>query len=192
MTNSGFTLMETLIAVLLLSTAIVGPLTIASKGLTTTLVAKNQITAFYLAQDAIEQIRFLRDSNCLASSDTCTVDLWLAELGLWDGSAWAGVCFSASGCHFDSLGLHPTQATVCDVAGCPVLYYDKMAKQFTYLDGRSESTTLAPTTARFVRTVKITNTTPDEAVVTVTVSWSDIAGVTRVPITMRENIYLWQ
>ena len=49
----GFTLIETLIAVLILTTAIAGPLTIASKGLTATLVAKDQISAFYLAQDAV-------------------------------------------------------------------------------------------------------------------------------------------
>src|SRR3989344_3852661 len=104
--NRGFTLIETLIAVLLLSVAITGPLTIASKGLTATLVAKDQFIAFYLAQDAVEYVRYVRDSNCLAAvggAGGCAASAWLANLGgSWGGSSWSGGCFGASGCYFDS------------------------------------------------------------------------------------------
>ena len=57
--------METLIAVLVLSLAITGPLTIAQKGLQAALISKDQDTAFYLARDAVEYVRFVRDTNCL-------------------------------------------------------------------------------------------------------------------------------
>src|SRR3989344_2234390 len=102
MTNNmkGFTLIETLIAVLLLSTAITGPLTIASKGLTVTLVAKDQFIAFYLAQDAMEQVRFLRDSACLAAGGGptgCPEAAWLSSLN----NCLASV--SPDGCYLDSL-----------------------------------------------------------------------------------------
>src|SRR3990167_9485995 len=65
----GFSLIETLVAVLLLATAITGPLTIASKSFLVATVAKDQVTAFYLAQDAVEYVRFARDSNKLSGSD---------------------------------------------------------------------------------------------------------------------------
>src|SRR6266404_2318694 len=74
----GFTLIETLVAVLLLSIAIVGPMTIAQKGLQTALIAKDQSTAFNLAQDAVEFIRFARDTNCLVTSvGACPAANWL-------------------------------------------------------------------------------------------------------------------
>lgn len=182
----GFTLVETLVAVLLLSIAISGPLTIASKGLTATLVAKDQFTGFYLAQDAMEYVRFLRDSSCLgATSDAsgCPANVWLSSLS---------ACVSADGsasCHVDSLGHYPDVPTACS-GTCPILRYDTTNRYFNY------STAVPVTGQRFVRSVSIKNdpggTTPDEAVVTVTVSWTDRVGVTRVPITVRESIFRWQ
>src|SRR6185437_13507555 len=78
MINKGFTLIETLVAVLLLSIAIVGPMTIAQKGLQTALISKDQATAFNLAQDAIEFVRFARDTNCLvAGPGGCPAGNWL-------------------------------------------------------------------------------------------------------------------
>lgn len=188
--RQGFTLIETLIAVMLLAIAITGPLTIASKGLTATLVAKDQFIGFYLAQDAIEYVRYVRDSNCLAlggGAGGCSTSVWLTGLGSWGGSSWSGTCFAASGCYVDSLNdptASPPGVTACS-GTCPVMNYDSTLKKFTYTSG-------SPTLQRFIRTVTITNTTPDEAVVTVTVSWTDVAGVTRVPITVRENIFRWQ
>lgn len=178
----GFTLIETLVAVLLLVTAIAGPLTIASKGLTATLVAKDQFIGFYLAQDAMEHIRFVRDSNTLSGGD------WLTG----DGSA-SGInlsaCISADGtatCYLDSLSTHPASPTSCS-GTCPTMRFDPTNIYFNYNSG------LTSTPQRFVRTISIQNDgVSDEATVTITVSWTDIAGVTRVPITVRENIFSWQ
>lgn len=182
----GFTLVETLVAVLLLSVAIVGPLTIASKGLTATLVAKDQFTGFFLAQDAMEYVRFLRDSSCLASpsgGSGCPSNVWLSALS---------ACISTDGsatCYLDSLGVHPDVPTACS-GTCPTLRYDTPNRYFNY------NASVPVSSQRYVRTVSIKNdpsgSTPDEAIVTVTVSWSDIAGATRVPITVRESIFRWQ
>ncbi len=64
-TSGGFSLIETLIAISLLSIAIVAPMTLASKGLSTAYYARDQITAFYLAQEAIEALRSIRDAQVL-------------------------------------------------------------------------------------------------------------------------------
>ncbi len=188
-TKKGFTLIETLVAVLLLATAITGPLTIASKGLTATLVAKDQFTAFYLAQDAMEYVRYVRDSNCLSSgggADGCGVGVWLAGLGSWGGSSWSGGCFGASGCYLDSLNDPATNPPIACTTTCPVMNYDSTIKKFTYPPSG------VTTPQQFRRTVQITNTTADEAVVTVTVAWTDVAGVTHVPAIVRENLLRWQ
>jgi prepilin-type N-terminal cleavage/methylation domain-containing protein len=183
----GFTLIETLVAVLLLALAIVGPLSIASKGLTATLVAKDQFTAFYLAQDAVEHIRFLRDSACLAAtpdSTGCPAANWLGSLS---------ACVSTTGstkCQLDSLSTNPASPATCASGVCDTMRYDSALRVFNY----NTSAALSP--QRFVRTISVQNnpsgTTPDEAVVTVTVSWTDTAGVTRVPITVKETIFRWQ
>jgi len=61
----GFTLVEMLIAVSLLLMVIVGPMTMAQKGIQNAYYANEQLTAVFLAQEAMEGIRALRDKNAL-------------------------------------------------------------------------------------------------------------------------------
>lgn len=167
----GFTLIETLIAVLLLATAIAGPLTIAAKGLSAALIARDQMVAFYLAQDAVEYVRFVRDSNKLSG------DPWLTNLA---------ACTGAYGCT-----LEPASGTVtaCTSGGCPVINrYDNSGQVlFTYTLG-------TPTPQQFVRTVTLaappTGETTEQ-VLTVTVTWRAQSGVTRT-VSVRENLLDWQ
>ncbi len=181
--NRGFTLIETLIAVLLLAMSIAGPLTIASKGLTSTMVSKDQFIGFYLAQDAIEQVRFLRDTSCLSTigdSTGCPVSVWLQGLNN------CLVSVNPDGCYLDSLATNPASPVACTGGVCETMRYDATNHVFNY----NQAVPLTP--QRFIRTVKITNTTADEAVITVEVNWSDRAGVTRESIKVRENIFRWQ
>lgn len=167
----GFTLIETLVAVLLLSTAIVGPITLASKGLSAALIARDQMTAFYLAQDAIEYVRFVRDSNRLAGQP------WLTNLS---------ACTGTDGCTLD-----PSAGTVAACSGtCSVINkYDDGSSHvyFSYTLGN-------PTPQQFRRTVTLaapTSGQTTEEVLTVTVSWRAQSGVTRT-ISVRENLLDWQ
>ena len=59
----GFTLIETLVAISILLTAVVAPLTIASRSISYTNFARDQIIASYLAFDALETIIAMRDYN---------------------------------------------------------------------------------------------------------------------------------
>lgn len=81
----GFTLVEALVAISIVLIAVTGPLTIVAKNLVFAQFARDQITAFYLAQDAVEFVRNKRDNNTLAGqgwleglsaciSETCIVD----------------------------------------------------------------------------------------------------------------------
>ncbi len=67
--TTGFTLVETLVAISILMLAVTGPLYYASEALRAATYAKDQITAFYLAQDAFEQIRKIRDENIYSSNN---------------------------------------------------------------------------------------------------------------------------
>lgn len=76
--TKGFTLVETLVAISLLTIAIVAPMALTSQSLATAYYARDQITAFYLAQEAIEAVRAIRDGQILqiARSPGGNVDLF--------------------------------------------------------------------------------------------------------------------
>lgn len=173
----GFTLVETLIAISVLMIAITGPLTLAGRGLHATVVAKDQDSAFYLAQDAIEYIRWVRDTNKLRSAG------WL--VGLENCTSAAGT----TACYINSLA-HVVSS--CGAATCPTaINYDSTNNYYTYSTGSGIQPSI------FTRTVRITDVPcggsacTDEKAVTVIVSWRDQGSIVR-SVTVRENIFSWQ
>lgn len=172
----GFTLIETLVAVLILATAIAGPLTIASRSLMAALVAKDQVIAFYLAQDAVEYVRFKRDTTCL-SSVPCDSGTWLSGLA---------ACTGANGCYLDSTEQNPSSPSACASNPCPRLNYDNTNSRFTYA-----GTSASVVASIYARTVKIVNSPTNEAMLTVTVSWSDVGSATH-SVVVTENMFNWQ
>jgi prepilin-type N-terminal cleavage/methylation domain-containing protein len=61
--KKGFTLIETLVAISILMIAIAGPLTVASKGYTSAIDAKNQSIAINLAQEGMEYLNYVKDNK---------------------------------------------------------------------------------------------------------------------------------
>ena len=57
-------------AITILMVSIVGPLTIASKGLVAAVGSRDQVIASYIAQDALEYIKNMRDDALLVNSST--------------------------------------------------------------------------------------------------------------------------
>lgn len=67
--TAGFTLVETLVAISILLVVIIGPMTIAQKGIQNAYFARDQLTAVFLAQEAIEAVREIRDDTALGVYD---------------------------------------------------------------------------------------------------------------------------
>jgi len=167
----GFTLIETLLAVLILAVSLAAPLTIAAKAMSSALIAKDQTIAFFLAQDAVEYMRFVRDTNKLNDLD------YLAGMG---------GCTGSDGCRVDSR-----ENTIVACTGtCPVLNYNETKSWYTY-DSTVSTDTIKPTI--FTRKVTISSvaSNTDEQSVTVTVSWKDVGSVTR-SLVVYEHITDWQ
>lgn len=59
----GFTLIETFVAVSILAIAVIGPLSLLSRAIADSNYARDQITAYYLAQEGIELVISKRDQN---------------------------------------------------------------------------------------------------------------------------------
>ena len=66
--HKGFTLIETLVSILIFSAALLSLMAIAGKGIGETEVAKEETVAHYLAQEGLEVVRNVRDTNYLNSA----------------------------------------------------------------------------------------------------------------------------
>jgi type II secretory pathway pseudopilin PulG len=84
--TKAFTIVETLVAISVLMIAIAGPLVVASKGLTSAVYSKNQMTASYLAQESMEIIKNRRDNNMVNG------DNWLDDMEFCQGPAGGNYC----------------------------------------------------------------------------------------------------
>ncbi len=179
--TSGFSLIETLIAITILMIAITGPLSLVQAGLFSSNHERNEVTAIYLAQEAIEFIKNVRDSNSYSQYTGSTVS-WLTipypdqqhkNTLLTDNAAACGVsCYvdphgtlSGSNLYIEPVSAQPNQYLR--------LYVPTGRTIITYRYGQG---TLTP----FIRTVTITPVADSQTVsgynevtVTVTVTWND-------------------
>jgi prepilin-type N-terminal cleavage/methylation domain-containing protein len=167
---TGFTLIETMVAITLLTVAITAPMTLATKGLSTAYYARDQIAAFHLAQEAIESVRHIRDGNILHNA------LGVGEpVNLLDGIP------STNGDAFIVDALDDS-ASLCPLEGCPALKTN--GELYGYTSGWGST--------KFTRSVRATFLpgTTDEIRVAVTVSWKTGAFASR-NFTIAENLYRW-
>ncbi len=175
--QSGFTLIETLVAVAILMLAIAGPLTIATKGLTSSVYSRDQLVASYLAQEAIEFVRNARDENVLKGG----ASHWM------DGAVTGGIpltdCMGSGSCRIDVYASLPSDwVNPCPGAGCPPLNYNSSAGYYTYGSGD---------TTPFNRLVTIRDIpSTGEVRVTAIVSWS--SGIFSRTIRVEEYLSNWQ
>ena len=182
--NRGFTIIETLIGLVVLLLSIGAPLVIAEKGLASAGAARQEITAFYLAQEAIEYLRNVRDTDALAGRN------WLQ--GFND-------CRGTGGCGVDPTAPQAGQRILkCGPSNwdCAVWQYtagnDPAACTQSPLCGLfGHRTSSGWTKTGFTRTALIAEIVDDiEARVQVTVSWSAGALGSRT-ITASENLMNW-
>lgn len=169
-TNQGFTLIETLVAISLLTIAIVAPMSLTTQSLSSAYYARDQITAFHLAQEAIESVRHVRDGNVLNNALGTQVNL-LQGIPSTNGDAF-------------TVDTRNDTMTLCPLNQCPVL------KTNGELYGYASDSAWIPT--RFTRSVRATfvNGNTDEVHVAVTVSWTTAGSRTR-SFNISENLFRW-
>jgi type II secretory pathway pseudopilin PulG len=158
-------MIETLVAIAILMISIAGPLTIVSKGLNSAIYAHDQVTASYLAQDAMEYVKNTKDynlkvvpANWLNWLSTCT-DVTCSVNTInntpYDGNAYAQCLETACLLYLSSTGYSP-------VSG-------------------------GATATKFTRTFTLKNVKANEATAVVEVSWKN--GIISNTVTYENEIY---
>lgn len=170
MTQKGFTIIESLVAIAVLTLGIMGTMSAAQSGLSSFNFSKNQIVAFYLAQEGFEQIRNIRDENRLNGVD------WLTGIA----------ANSSDPCYFDyPCTVSPVQSNaLLRCASGPGCSYVKQDQAYGFY-GHGSDWVATP----FRRQINLSPISATEIAVTVTVTWSK-GGVTR-EFKARENILNW-
>lgn len=182
--NTGFTLVETLIAISIFSLSILALMAVLSQGISDTIYAKKKVIATYLAQEGVEYVRTLRDTYVLYSvsgqSGWDAFNTKLTETG--------ANCDDSNGCYFDDQNLNYMDQTVpiadisliACVSDCPVLLYDETSGKYGYALGESST---------YIRKIQISQINADETKIFSTVSWPQGSGVYQ--ITFSENLFNW-
>lgn len=165
--SRGFTLVETFVAISILVVAIVGPMTIAARGLQSAFFARDQMTAVYLGQEAVEIIRSVRDQNALLGQS------WLAGI--------PASCSSGDGCGID---VRDGSFRACaPVSNCQLLYDDS-----PLAGNRGVYTYESGTPSVFTRVIHVEETSADqEAEITVEISWQ--SPLTAKTVTVQSLIF---
>jgi Tfp pilus assembly protein PilV len=174
-TKRGFTVVETLVAIFVLLIVTTGPLSFVQSGLRSSFMARDQIVAFYLAQDALEMIKNKLDNTyfeVIGTSGDYTE--WLNGLDDCKPSAVDNTAI----CTFDTTNASFAPNT-CS-GECPL--YQTIEKEYVI-----SSTGNTPT--KYTRDVYVTLIEEDREIqVTVHVKWDSTFFGTK-EIFIQENLY---
>ncbi len=160
----GLTLIETLVAISVLLVSVVGPMVIYSRNISDARFAGNQTTAYYLAQEAIEFVKYRVYTNLNNGN------IWMSGLNN---------CTAGNICRIDTVNNDLCLSTN---PNCP---------DFIKLDNGVYNYNSGTDTI-FKRDLSITDggNGGDEAIVTATVTWTRFGENKNV--TVSENIFKWQ
>jgi len=179
---SGFTLIETMVAMSILLLALASPMNIAQNGLSSAMFAQNSVVAQYLAQSAVEFVKNVKDNNGILDN-MYPVDGYYWLNGLQD-------CFEINGCEIDdtettNLASKQIMKIVLNTDGVPVtkyLKYNKRTGLYSYTPDSEPANSMETTFKRIVRidneSNNIESSKKDFAKVTVDVSWEEKGGGT--------------
>lgn len=148
--KNGFSLLEALIAISVLTVALLGVYNLVSLGVSKASLAKNQNIAFFLAQEGQEYISNYRLNNVLNPDKD-----WLDNLG----PCWA------QGCYVDAVNNEIKNMETC-LDDCSIIKFDS-ATGYNY----DESDPQTP--AKFKREIKIQRYGDNEIKVEVKMLWKE-------------------
>lgn len=179
--KKGFTLIETIVAITILTFAVAGPLFTASRAIVAARAASYQLTASYLAQESVEYVRMLRDNHYLVA--------YAVEPATASTTGWATFRTEVNPCVIGICTFDPTGGLTNDQflaacsGTCSKLY---LTNQTNGIYTQENIGTQTP----FTRTVKISDVSGNEESVVSTVTWS--FHNTSYTVTVIDHLTPWQ
>ena len=175
--KSGFTLVETLVAVFILSLSIITMMTVLSSGISDTNYAKQKITATYLAQEGIEYMRNIRDDYVLYPTMNPSLT--------WSSFKNMVISKCENGCGFDNNNADFTVTNQGFILQCFLLYSCKLYVN----DGNYYYSANQGTDSGFRRVITADKIGDDEIKITSTVFWNQGSG--EKSVSFSENLFNW-
>jgi prepilin-type N-terminal cleavage/methylation domain-containing protein len=167
--QKGFTLVETMVAVFILTIALASLLTLTASSIFSARYARNEITANYLLQEAADYIKNDRDTVVFNQNTGGTG--WTTFLNKY-GYSSSGVCFSSNGCYFEPANMSSVPPTVCISGTCPKFNYDNAATYNTFYTYKSPSVIVPSIFSRKIQ-MSVNSSNADELDVSITVNWTN-------------------
>lgn len=162
--QKGFTVLESIIAILVLSLSVSGVFSAVQQSLSQATIAKDEVKAFFLAQEAIEIIRNKRDTNQIIKIRDNFSNNWLSGIAYNTDDP----CYFGKICRTDAFS---GSFTYCGTSwgSCENLKQDTNTFLYNYISGN---------TTNFKREIQIEPVGYDELnnlveiAVTVRISWT--------------------
>lgn len=176
--QKGFTVLESIVAILILSISVSGVFAAVQQGLSQNTMAKDQIKAFYLAQEGVEILRNQRDNNQLQIIGSFDTERhWLAGIA----EKPSDPCYFDRVCRVDAINMSITSCgTKTSGATCPNLKQDSTSHLYGYSSGSNTN---------FRRDIELEQVNADEVEVTVTVSWTK--GIFQREFSAKAHLFNW-
>lgn len=174
--SAGFTVLESLVAILILSLSVSGVFSVVQQSLSQNIIAKDEIRAFYLAQEAIEIVRNRRDTNQLVLINLGTGH-WLADIAQHSSDP----CYVGRICRAQASDMSLTSCG-SSWGSCENLRQNPTTLLYGYSSGNLTN---------FNREIQIEPipSRPNEASVTVSVTWKK--GIFEREFKVKTHLFNW-
>lgn len=196
--NKGFTLVETLVALALIMAATVGPVSLITRGLADFSFSKNKLVATNLAQEGIELVRAVRETNVI-----CDV---LNGPTIWPWNENPEPPNPPSGNPFSTVtagvAVDLVITTNCNAGGVAIvvpILSASCSEKLRFDPATGIYGNGGPQVTAFSRcvSIQVPSNSPDSGIpagdqmdITSTVTWSE-RGIDRT-LTLRERLYNWR
>lgn len=163
--RSGFSLIETLVAITILLLVVVGPLSISSRTAKSANFASEQTIAHFLAQEGLELVQKGKDDLVLQHFGSAT-DAWTV---FTNPAGPYGPCLTSTGCGLtiSNTGSVATPVVNCATSNACVLWENTAIARPMYRHGSAVGATSTP----YTRVIRIDEVSDRQVRVTSEVTW---------------------
>ncbi len=180
--NTGFTLLEVIVAIFILTVGIGGSFVLIQQTISTASMIQSRLIAAYLSQEGIEIVRNMRDNNWLEQRES----LQVPPLPLWNDGMSGSSCQGPTNCCEGDYetDMPPSEIALTSVVGCD---FDDL--RYLNIDSDGFYGYLSGTQTKFKRKIFIEPIEDNKMKVVVIVQWKEKIKINEVEVV--EHVTNW-